>query len=282
MAIQTKRKLNQLYGDLPEGLLADAAWLEREGYYRSLRSQYVASGWLRQPVRGVFSRSRGEEIEWEQVIVSLQSLMGYGASIGGRTALELQGFAHYLSRSQPHVHLYTHEKLPAWLHKLPIQTHFITHNVQRLLPYSWPEQDLPALESRATESDMLPGALRTIRWGQWKWPIVISTPERAYLELLDELPNNETFHMADVIMEGLVTISPRRMQNLLKEITSIKVKRLFFFFADRHQHQWLKRIERDKIDLGSGKRMLIKGGKFDPIYSITVPAEMMREDTDGF
>jgi len=101
----------------------------------------------------------------------------------------------------------------------------------------------------------------------------MSTPERAYLELLDELPQKETFHMADVTMEGLVNLSPRRMQFLLENATSIKVKRLFFFFAERHQHSWLKRINRKKIDFGKGKRMLVKGGKFDPKYQITVPGE---------
>jgi len=89
---------------------------------------------------------------------------------------------------------------------------------------------------------------------------IMSTSERAYLELLGELPQEETFHMADVIMEGLVNISPRRMQTLLEQTKSIKVKRLFFFFADRHQHQWLTRIAREHIDLGSGKLMLVKGG----------------------
>ena len=64
-------KLNRLEQLLPEGLLVVAAWMEKKGYYRSLRSQYVAAGWLEQPVRGVFRRPRGT-ITWEQVVVSLQ------------------------------------------------------------------------------------------------------------------------------------------------------------------------------------------------------------------
>lgn len=111
--------------------------------------------------------------------------------------------------------------------------------------------------------------------------MVLSTPERAYLELLGELPDAETFHMADVMMEGLVNISPSRMQLLLETLKSIKVKRLFFFFADRHHHSWLERISRTNIDLGSGKRMLIKAGKLDPVYKITVPKDFIREEADG-
>jgi hypothetical protein len=281
MGIQNGNKLNRLERALPEGLLVDAAWLERNGYYRSLRSQYVSAGWLQQPARGVFRRPRGE-ISWEQVVISLQTLLEYRVSIGGRTALELQGYAHYMPQAYQTIHLYCAEKLPAWLQKLPLDQIFIVHNRNRLLPE--PDQ-LPAklsLDTASAEGAVLEGGFRITSWGQWKWPLVMSTPERAYLELLDELPQNETFHMADVIMEGLVNISPRRMQALLERTKSVKVKRLFFFFADRHRHQWLAHIARDAIDLGSGKRMLVKGGKLDPLYQITVPEEFTKDGDHGF
>ncbi|MDZ7810714.1 MAG: type IV toxin-antitoxin system AbiEi family antitoxin domain-containing protein [Arhodomonas sp.] len=106
-------------------------------------------------------------------------------------------------------------------------------------------------------------------------PLLISTPERALLECLDELPQEESFHDVDVLVEGLVDLSPRRMQRLLEQAHSIKVKRLFFFFAERHSHRWLAHIAMDRIDLGKGKRMLVKGGKLDPKYQITVPAELL-------
>jgi hypothetical protein len=75
-------------------------------------------------------------------------------------------------------------------------------------------------------------------------------------------------------MEGLVNLSPRRLQKLLEDCKSVKVKRLFFFLADRHAHAWLKRTERGRIDLGKGKRMLVRGGKLDPKYQITVPGDL--------
>ena len=53
------------------------------------------------------------------------------------------------------------------------------------------------------------------RWGQWDWPLTLSAPERAILELLDEVPQRETFHQADMLMEGLRTLSPKRLQKLL-------------------------------------------------------------------
>ena len=274
MAIQNKGKLNQLELQLPEGLLADSAWFEQKGYSRALRNQYVAAGWLEQTARGVFRRPRGR-ISWEQVVISLQTLLAYPVSVGGRSALELQGYAHYLPLSQSDIHLYCDIKLPSWLHKLPLEEAFITHNRQRIWQNIDHMQEPLSLDNPAKEGAPLPGELRIVQWGQWHWPMVISSPERSYLELLDELPKNDTFHTADVLMEGLVSISPRRMQSLLEATKSIKVKRLFFFFAERHKHQWLSRINRERIDMGAGKRVLAKGGKLDPVYQITVPAEFM-------
>lgn len=277
MTMQKTNKLNQLGNLLPEGLLVNASWLEQQGYSSSLRNQYVSAGWLTQPARGVFCRPRGIA-GWEQAVISLQTLVGLPVSVGGRTALELQGYAHYLLQSQQAIHLYADEKLPGWVFKLPIDQSFIFHNRLRFLPKTAPLPDSISLSAPVSEKSdtTLDGALRINQWGQWHWPMIISTPERAYLELLDELPQHETFHMADVIMEGLVNLSPRRMQALLEQATSIKVKRLFFFFAERHNHRWLKHINREAIDLGKGKRMLAKGGKLDPTFQITVP-----EDLDG-
>lgn len=281
MATHIRGKLNRLEKILPEGLLVDAAWLEREGYSRALRSQYVSAGWLEQPARGVFRRSRGS-VGWEQVVISLQTLLGRPVSVGGRTALELQGYAHYLSYAQKAVHLYSDGKLPSWLHKLPLEQHFITHNRLRLFPPANVQSEGISLEAASLdEGSFLEQGLRIIRWGQWNWPLVVSTPERAYLELLDEVPRDETFHMADVLMEGLANLSPRRLQTLLETVQSVKVKRLFFFFAQRHGHKWLGRIEKEKIDLGRGKRVLVSGGKLDPTFLITVPKEFAMEAPDG-
>jgi hypothetical protein len=275
MTVQIRNKLNWLERQLPEGLLVDAAWLEAHGYSRSLRSQYVAAGWLEQPTRGVYRRSRGS-LSWEQVVISLQAVLHFPLSVGGRTALDLQGYAHYLSHSPQVIQLYSEKKLPGWVPKLSVGPQFEIHNRTRFLPKIDQQTDKLSISASVTDESesILPGALRIIRWGQWDWPLVISTPERAILELIDELPNKETFHLVDVTMEGLANISPRRMQQLLEVATSIKVKRLFFFFADRHHHRWLNHMERDKIDLGKGKRMLVKGGKLDPRYQITVPEDL--------
>ena len=89
-------------------------------------------------------------------------------------------------------------------------------------------------------------------------PVRYSSKERAFLELLDELPKHESFHQVDALMEGLSDLSPRRLQALLEACSSVKVKRLFLFFADRHRHAWRPKLDLAKIDLGSGKRVLVR------------------------
>ena len=204
---------------------------------------------------------------------SLQTTLKYPLLVGGRTALELQGYAHYLPQGTTHVHLYGPKPPPAWLGKLPLPVRFAYHNDRALF------RSRPGIPEMAAEKTAANGLVDVAvqPWGQWNWPLLLSTPERALLELLNELPARESFHQVDKLMEGLTTLSPRRLQKLLRDCKSVKVKRLFFFFADRHQHAWLKRLNKSAIDLGKGKRMLVKGGKLDHAYQITVP-----EDLDGF
>ena len=276
MAGQIERKLNRLGALLPEGLLVDAAWLAKHGYSTSLRSQYVASGWLKQPTRQVYTRPRGT-LNWQQAVISLQTLLDLPLVVGGRTALELKGFAHYLAHETKQVHLYGPKHPPAWLNKLSLGIRFVYHNSNRLFHEAL-VKTRPVGEERTTTPEGRAGlsdaAVVTQPWGQWGWQITLSSPERAVLELLDELPDHESFHQVNKLIEGLANLSPRRLQRLLRDCRSVKVKRLFFYFADRHQHAWLRRINKSEIDLGRGKRMLARGGAFNATYQITIPENL--------
>ncbi len=278
MRIQKQEKLNWMQRSLPEGLVADAAWLERMGYSGALRKKYVAHGRLDRVARGVYRRpsprlpEEGEEkgLSWESVVISLQTLLKAHFVVGGRTALELRGFAHYLSSTpQREVHLYGTDRRPGWVLKLNLESRFVFHNAKRLFP-----NDV-VLDVDNEKSDPLArSSYVRQRWGKWDWPLVLSSSERAILELLDELPERETFHQADMLFEGLRHLSPRKLQPLLRACRSVKVKRLFLWFAERHRPPWLNALDRGGIDLGKGKRVLAKGGKLDPKFDITVPESL--------
>ena len=288
MGKQKLGKLNQLQRLLPEGLVVDAAWLGERGYSSALRSRYVSHGWLEQVARGLFRRPTGklqaapeeEALRWQHVVISLQTLMDRSLIVGGRTALELQGYAHYLSStSRQDIHLYGDERPPGWLRKLKLESRFIFHNAKILFREEPIARGLGSMRwnlrtGGGGSADPIHSGFMQIPWGHWDWPLTISTPERATLELLDELPNRETFHQADMLIEGLRNLSPRRLRKLLLDCRSVKVKRLFFWFAERHNHAWIKHLNQEGIDLGRGKRMLVRGGKLDPKYQITVPEEL--------
>jgi hypothetical protein len=272
--------LNQLASKLPEGMLVDAAWLRAQGYSTQLQHLYVKSGWLEQPTRSVFRRPRGA-LSWQQVVISLQTILNYSPLVvGGRTALELQGYAHYLVQSTTAVHLYGPKAPPGWLHKLPLVVAFIYHNDRRLFKNDPVTKGVSSVKWDIDKGEAMDatgfrgGDTTSLNWGQWDWPLTLSTPERAIFELLDELPNHETFEQVDALFGGLTNLRPDRLQKLLKDCASVKVKRLFFYFADRHTQPWLKRLKKEDVDFGSGKRLLAKSGVLDPTYQITVPGNL--------
>jgi hypothetical protein len=276
---QNQDKLNSLQRTLPEGLIADAEWLDKRGYSGALRNKYVAHGWLERVGRGVYRRPTPKlqkelgkaSLRWQHVVISLQTLLGYSYTVGGRTALELQGFAHYLSSGRDReIHLYGTGQPPGWVFKLKLENRFVFHNTDRL--FRAKASRLRRSKARGdSEKDVLQRSYIQQPWGQWEWPLKMSSPERASLELMDEVPKRETFHQADVLMEGLRNLSPQRLHALLVACRSVKVKRLFLWFAERHQYPWLKKLDRKDIDLGHGKRMLVHGGKLDKTFNITVP-----------
>src|SRR3546814_2324382 len=93
----------------------------------------------------------------------------------------------------------------------------------------------------------------------WDHFLRVAGAERAAIELMADVPQSLSFEHADTIFEGLAMLRPRLLTNLLDGCVSIRAKRLFLFFADRHDHGWSKHIDRQHIDLGRGKRQLVTG-----------------------
>lgn len=261
MAGQKETKLKWVLDQLPHGCLIDTRTLKRHGIDRKLAHKYLESGWLEPVVQGLYRRPNplDNETQWRVVVRSLQHIMGYSSVVGGRTALEEQGFGHYLKLGgEPAVHLYG-ERHPTWLKRLGDETAYILHG-NALFDKGTTEY---------TEMENTAG------------PILFSSAERAILEMLDELPAAESFHIVDAVFESLASARPRRLETLLNACQSVKVKRLFFVFADRHAHAWRKYLDKDAFNLGSGDRALVPGGKLHPLYRITIPQDLLAQKDEG-
>lgn len=271
-------KLNLLHDLLEEGLLAPTWWLEEHGYSRALIAKYVESGWLVSPARGVYRRP-GPPLKWQHVVASLQLLAGCYLHVGGRTALVHHGMGHYVRMSGPEtIYLYGPEVLPAWVNRLGLEERFVVRNdaIFYTLRARLDEQGTyvdfqgkPLTPDRYSEF-----GLQQTAWGPWEWWLLYSSNERAIFEVLQDVPAKESVYEADVLMQGLVNLRPNRVTALLKACASVKVKRLFLVLAERHQHQWLKHLDLNDVDLGKGKRMLVPGGKLHPRYQITLPTDL--------
>ena len=249
MNLEKKTKLNHLFKLLPEGVVAPSGWLQANGYSPQLLRQYVRNGWLVKVTRGAYIRPDSVP-EWEGVVLGLQKLAQLPFYVGGVSALYLQGYAHYLPMRETGISLYGRGKAPVWTKKIPSVL---------LTFHGKPNFETIGLKAYHTK----------IR----DWTISIASPERAILEMLYDVGEEGTdFLFVSEIFEGLSTLSPRVLNELLHHCKSRKVKRLFLFFAHYYKFPWLKHIS-DDIDIGAGKLQLAKGGYYDKTYMITVPKE---------
>ncbi|MDP3196245.1 type IV toxin-antitoxin system AbiEi family antitoxin [Tabrizicola sp.] len=271
MGAARSQNLRKLLDAVPAGYLVDAAWLVSHGIaYESFRD-YVKRGWLDRITRGVFRRPlpgtaampTSNSIDWKTCILSTQRIMGHDLHVGGTTALREQGHAHYLRLGESAPVWVYGDSIPNWLAKLPMDAPIRTR------PRSlFADPKLGLIEGKTT--------------GQpWDWGLTMSTPERAILEAMDELPDHESFHTLDMVFQSLTTLRPKLIADLLQACRKIKVRRLFFVFADRHDHPWRKRIGPQTFDLGSGDRALVRGGKIHPRYRIMVPEDFVKPEADS-
>ena len=91
------------------------------------------------------------------------------------------------------------------------------------------------------------------------------------LELIHQSDDEMLFSGVADVLSGLATLSPKRLQKLLEACNSIRVKRVFLLLARNANHAWYGRIDRSSIDMGKGKRQIIRGGRLDKEFLITVP-----------
>jgi len=83
------------------------------------------------------------------------------------------------------------------------------------------------------------------------------------------------------LMQGLTQLSPRKLDGLLLDCKNVKVKRLFFYLADRFNYPWRRKLSVNDYNLGAGKRVVAVGGKLDTRYNITVPKSFSGEQVHG-
>lgn len=227
------------------------AWLKGQGISSRLANYYATSGWLHRVGDGAFT-VQPDTPAWLGAVFGLQQ-KSKSLHPGGRTALELSGLAHFFPLGDAYpVYLFSRagERLPAWF--------------KGLLWFG---------RVRHVSTNFLPQELGLREHHEGAFTVMVSAPERAALEFLHDLTLDAAgYEHANLVFEGLATLRSEVVQPLLEACASIKVKRLFLHLAEKHAHAWFKQLDLAKVSLGSGKRVLVPGGRLDPKYLITVPA----------
>lgn len=254
MGLQKDEKLNSLLARLPEDVAAPSHWLADQGYSRQLVRKYVQGNWLQPLGRGVYARCQGS-VTWECVVLGMQQLASLQFHVGGVSALNRQGFAHYLPLGGENtIHLWGRDKVPAWVRAVSLPESLCFHT------------------TRLFAEDTADVGIRAVSSGVRDWTMRVSGPERAVMEVLSLVDTTDaSFTHAAELFAGLTSLRPGVVNTLLTACASIKVKRLFLFLADLHDYPWFSKVEWRQLDLGSGKRVITKGGALDKQFMITVP-----------
>lgn len=255
MSLEKKHKINFLLRDWPQNAVYLTSWLVANGYSHQLLSRYKKSKWITPLNNGAFMKS-GNHVTIEGAIFALQSQAGLNVHPGAKSALNLLGKAHYLEFSRQQYILFGNEteRLPSWLKN-----------------YDW------GMKINYHPTSFLPSDLGLTELEVNGFSIKVSGAARAIMECLYLAPVKQDLKECYQLMEGLNNLRPKQVQKLLEACTSVKVKRLFLYLANKLNHPWLEYVDIINVDLGKGKRQLVIDGVYDPEFKITVPKNWLNE-----
>ncbi|GHS99891.1 hypothetical protein AGMMS50276_24420 [Synergistales bacterium] len=230
-----------------------SSYLEKMGISRNLQQYYLGSGWLDRIGHGAYLWP-GDKLDWQGIVNSLQSQLDLPVHIGAMTALSFAGYSHYLRITGEKAFLFSGQKrdLPGWARSQPCS------------------QNLSMCFTKFLSDD----TLGIVDVPHKTFALRASCPERAILETLYLTPKNIDYAEAYQLMENLATLRPKILQELLENCGSVKVKRLFLLFSGESGHAWAKRLDKARIDIGSGIRSLAKDGVYVQEYHLVIPREL--------
>lgn len=230
-------KLKGLYTKLPAGAPVTSAQLAEMGISADLAVHYVRSGWLKRLARGVFSRPNEPLLIYPSLLVLQRQVAGL--HVGGKTALDWHGVRQYVTQ-QPILHLYGWDtaRLPDWFTRnFPSEYH------RKRLFDETPEKMLYVTPYEKRENAPL-----------------VSVPERALLEVLDEVGVRQPLQEAKEILESAHGMRADILMELLTHCTSVKTVRLCLTLSRELSLPWATKLKPELLPKG-GKRPWISNTK---------------------
>jgi len=225
-----QNKLNQLFTRFAPQTPLTSEDLAALGISADLAVHYVRAGWLQRLARGVYCRPNDSPALHPSLVLLERSFEGL--HVGGKSALDWHGVRHYVSQ-RPVLHLYgwSAGRLPEWFTKrFPSDYH------RKRLFEEQPKKLLHVLpfEKRA-------GA-----------PLV-STPERALLEMLSEVGVRQPLGEARELVESTYSLRAGVLYELLRRCTSVKTVRLCLQLGRELSQPWASKLDPAQLPRGSDR-----------------------------
>lgn len=256
MGLSKSYKIKPLLNEWQPHTVATSEWLGARGITPQDVRNYLSSNWLVSLGRGAFKRPN-ETVTWQGALHSLQKQLGLKVHVGALTALEMTGHQHYVRFGQMTAYLFSPPDitLPKWF------------------------RDNWGAEVRHVCTNLFPAQMAvTARQSPEGLALVCSTPEQAILEMLHLTPAEfDPVEVAQII-EGMTSLRPKVMQELLEACSSIKAKRLFLYLAERAQLRLVNSLDLSRIQLGQGKRAITPKGRLTAKYDLLLPEELVNHD----
>lgn len=250
-------KINWLVTNTSPGSIVLQQWLTKNGVSYSLAQKYTQSGWLKKLSSGVYFRPDGKDgikPDWIDALQAMNIQLCLPVHLAGLSSLNYQGLSHYLQLRKEQLWIGSKSKqpLPKWFREFPNQDWFYCGNSKFQID---PDMDLKFITVKGKE-------------------LLVSRPELAAYEVVDAIGKQISFEHVAELFQGLVNLSPKRVQSLLERSHAIQTNRIFLFLSHHSGHQWVQYLNETNIELGSGKRQVVKKGRFDERYQITVPESL--------
>ena len=250
MSIELRSKINSLLTNILPGGIIFSEGLKKQGYSDQLLKQYRNSGWLTSLSKGVMYRS-GDSLSALAALASCQEQTGKQYRVAAHSALELSGYYHFVPMGKPQLIVASNEP------RTPL----------------WAKSDLFDMTFEFFSTSAF-GQIQEQAITQNNYTIKASIPELAFMECLLLAPNRYSYMDLYYIMEQLTALRPAKVQQLLETTNNLTVKRMFLYMAEKVNYPWFQAIDFSRINLGTSKIQLCKGGVYVSKYKITIPREL--------
>jgi hypothetical protein len=221
----------EVLAELPRGEPLSTAGLQARGVSAFRASALARSGWLTHLGRGAYMLP-GDTLTRDGCLAYLSQRVS-GLHVGGKTALAWRGIRQNVS---------FREVLTLW------------GDQAKRLPTWFTER----FASHYQETQLFDAKLRK-GFGLQPLPngrpnVLVSTPERALLELLSDVGKTQSLEETRQLIEGLHALREKTLDELLTHSTRIKVVRLAELLARELDLPWAALARRHSQRLGGGKR----------------------------